>query len=102
MPAKPRPEPIPWRQRWLVKSVFLLVVIAAFLGGVIAAGRWGLDQLQGNPRYEVAFTDIECEPPVGLTKQEFLEEVLYESRHLARLRLLDEELPKKLRDAFAK
>jgi hypothetical protein len=102
MPAKSRPEPTPWRKRWLVKSTLLLVVIAAFLGGVIAAGRWSLEQIQGNRRYEVAFADIECEPPVGMTKQEFFDEVLYESRHLARMKLLDEELPKKLTDAFAK
>jgi hypothetical protein len=103
MPAKSRPEPTLWRKGWLIKSTLLIVVIAAFLGGVIAAGHWGLEQIQGDPRYEFAFADIECEPPPGMTKQDFLDEVRYGPPSLpARLNLLDEELPKKLRDGFVK
>src|ERR1700733_12715619 len=99
MPAKSRPQPTPWRKRWLVKSTLLLVVIAAFLASVIVAGRWGLEQLRGNPRYQVAFADIECEPPPGMTKQDFFDEVLYASPRLAKpLDVLDEGLPKKLTD----
>jgi hypothetical protein len=102
MPSKPRPEPTPWRLGWLVRSTLVILVIAAILGGVIAAGHWAFEQIQGNPRYEIAVADIDCEPPAGMSKQAFLEEVVYESRLPKRLSLVDKELSKKLRDAFAK
>jgi hypothetical protein len=80
----------------------VLVVVAALLGGVIVAGRWGLEQLHDSPRYNIAVADLECQPPVGMTRQEFLDEVRYESRLPSRLNVLDEELPQNLRDAFTR
>ena len=104
MPAKPRPEKSSWQKTWLLKGTLLLILIAAFLGGLIWAGRWGLEQLRGSQRYDVAFADIECEPPFGMTRQDFLDEVrYYDAPNLPKqLSLLDEELPNKLRTGFAK
>ena len=102
MPAKARPDKSSWFRGWLLKSVLLFVLVAGFLGGLIGAGRWGLEHLRGRDRYDMAFTDIECVPPVGMDKQEFLHEVLYESRLPKRLHLLDEDLPQQLRDGFAR
>jgi hypothetical protein len=103
MPAKPRPEKTSWHKGWLLKCTLLLILIAAFLGGVIGAGWWGLEQLRGSQRYDVAFANIECEPPVGMPRQDFLDEVRYGAPSLPKqLSLLDEELTNKLRAGFAK
>lgn len=102
MPAKPRLESAPWRRGWLLKCALVLVLVAAFLGGVIWAGRWSLDQLRGSDRYVVDFSDIACEPPTGLSKQHFLDEVRFVSRLPQRLNLLDDGLRERLVDGFAK
>jgi hypothetical protein len=100
---KLRPEPSAWYKSWLLKSTLLLLVVALFLGGVIWAGHWGHEQLQGSNRYNVAFADIECGPPVGMDRQKFLDEVrYYEPRLPERLGLLDESLSHQLRQGFAK
>ncbi|MBM3996824.1 MAG: hypothetical protein FJ303_22120 [Planctomycetes bacterium] len=85
-----------------MQSLLLLSVVGLFLAGVIWAGRWGLDQLRGNPRYDITFGEIECETPVGMTKQDFLEEVQFVAHLPEKLNVLDEGLTKKLRDGFAK
>ena len=82
--------------------MLLFVLVVLFLGGLIWAGRWGLDHLRGNARFVVAFNEIECEPPVGMQKQDFLDEVRFISRLPERLDVLDDEVPQKLRDGFAK
>jgi hypothetical protein len=104
MPPKSRPaEPAP-PTGWLWKGTLLLVVAAAFLGGVIWAGRWAHDQLHGSPRYVVPFADIQCEPPAGLDRPKFLDEVrYYASPHLPEnLDLLDDDLRERLSDGFGK
>src|SRR5207249_8025506 len=50
----------------------------------------------------VPFGDIECEPPEGLDRATFLGQVQYEARVPERLNVLDEELPRQLREAFAR
>lgn len=100
MPPKSRPGPSTWSKGWLWKGAVLLALVVLTLGGLIWAGRWGLEQLRGRDRYEVAFADIECAPPAGMSRQEFLDEVLYASRLPKRLDLLDDGLPQKLREGF--
>jgi hypothetical protein len=104
MPPKPRPDKTPWYRSWLLKSTLLLVLVALFLGGVIWAGRWGSEQLRDNSRYLVNFTELECEPPHGMDKKKFLDEVRYYAspRLPEQLHLLDDDLKTKLRDGFAK
>lgn len=102
MPPKSRPEPTPGRKSWLLKCGLVLLLVAVFLGGVIWAGRWGLEQLQGDDRYAVRFADIECEPPASLSQRDFLDEVQFVGQLPSRLDLLDKELTNKLRDGFAK
>jgi hypothetical protein len=101
---KSRPEPSSWYKSWLLKSTLLLVLVAVFLGGVIWAGRWGLEHLRDSNRYDVAFADIECEPPAGLDRQRFLDEVQYYAspKFPQRLHLLDQHLADQLREGFAK
>ncbi|MSQ96747.1 MAG: hypothetical protein EXR98_19635 [Gemmataceae bacterium] len=101
MPAKSRPEKSSWFLGWLWKIALLLVLVVLLLGGVIWAGRWGLEQLRGKDRYEIKFAAIECNPPLGLTKPEFLDEVWYVSKLPKQLNLLEEKLPQHLREGFA-
>jgi len=100
--SKSRSEKTSWFRRWPFRATVSLFLVVVFLGGIIMAGRWGLEQLQGRDRYLLDFQDIECEPPVGMEKREFLDEVLFESRLPKRLNLLDAELPQHLRDGFLK
>ena len=102
--AKSRPDKkSPWFPVWLFKTTFLLLLVALFLGGLIWAGRWGMEQLRGKDRYDLAFADIECETPVGMERQKFLDEVRYYARPLPeRLHLLNDDLPQQLRDGFAR
>jgi hypothetical protein len=104
MPAKARPEKSTPYKSWVLKSILLLALVALFLGGVIWAGRWGKDTLQDNPRYEVDFIEIDCEPPVGMNRKAFLEQVrYYASPGLPeRLHLLGANLKIRLADGFAR
>jgi hypothetical protein len=101
--AKSRQETKPaWFPGWLIKSTLSLTVVALFLGGLIWAGRWGMEQLRGRERYDIAFADIECEPPVGMDRHKFLDEVRYYARGLPeRLHLLNDDLSQQLHDGFA-
>ena len=82
--------------------LFGLLLVGALLGGLIWASRWSLERLGNSDRYDVAFADIECEPPAGMSKHDFLDEVRYESRLPKNLRLLDKDLKQKLQEGFAK
>src|SRR6266566_2061724 len=100
--SKSRPQKTAWFRRWLLRATLALVLVGILLGGIIWAGRWGLEHLKGHERYLLDFKDIECEAPVGMDKREFLDEVLFESRLPNRLDLSDEDLPQHLRDGFLK
>lgn len=88
--------------RWLPQALVLVLMVGAFLAGLIFLGQWGLEQLRGRERYLVPFADIECSPPPGMDRREFLDEVQYHARLPDRIGLLDEDLPRKLSDAFSR
>jgi hypothetical protein len=88
--------------RWIFKSLLVLLVLVMALAGVVTLGRGALDQLRPHPRYQVAFRDIECTPPPGMSRQDFLDEVQYLAQCPDRLALLDEELSQHLVLAFAR
>lgn len=103
MPAKSKLPKASWFRAWLAKCVLLLAIVALFLGGVIWAGHWGLEQLRGRDRYQIAFSDIGCEPPSGMERKRFLDEVRYYAPSLPpRIDLLDEELAERVSEGFAK
>jgi hypothetical protein len=60
---------------WLVAIVAPLAATAAVLYGVIALGRHAGERL-GNPD-RVAIASVECLPPEGLSREEFLGQVQY-------------------------
>jgi hypothetical protein len=50
---------------------------AGLLAGVLVLAGWARDDLARRGQHVLAFTDIDCEPPPGLSREEFLEEAQY-------------------------
>ncbi len=84
----------------LLQALAPVVAGLLLLLGVVAAGRWARGRLQQDG-FSVAFADIDCVPPDGLTREDFLGEVQFLSDHPDRLPLLDPSLPGRLARAFA-
>jgi hypothetical protein len=93
------PGPYERMRRQVVRGVAWLMLIAAVVTGVIALGRWSLGQLKGD-RFQVAFEDIDCEAPPGMSRADFLGEVHYLSRLPAKIPVTDAETQATLRAAF--
>ncbi len=100
-PPQPPAEPTPSRRRPLLKLVAAVASVFLLLGGLLALGHYAFDQLRESDRYTISFTEIECIPPPGQDRTDFLEEVQYLAGLPARLRLLEEELPRRLAAGFA-
>ena len=74
--SRRRKEPAAARRRrtaWPVVAV--VTAAAALVAAVVALGHLARDRLRGSDRYAVAFADIDCPAPPGLTRPEFLDEV---------------------------
>lgn len=100
---KRTPDPPPVRsRRWLLPMLAPVLAAGLLLAGLIVLGRAALDRVRHDDRYTAAFADIDCEPPGGMTRADFLGEVQYLSEQPGRLRLLDEGLASRLADAFAR
>ena len=108
--AKARPPSISWLPwwlssragRWLLRSAGLLLVLALFLAGMFWLRRWTQDQLRDDDRYVVPLADVVCDVPEGMQRADFLDEVLYHSPKLEKLKLLDEDLSNQLTREFAR
>jgi hypothetical protein len=77
-----------------------LLGMAGGLFGLIRLGAAAQQQLTGRSRYRVAFADIDCEPPPGLRRDEFLSEVQYLARWPDDFGRLDDHLSSRLSGAF--
>jgi hypothetical protein len=101
--AQPKPEALKSfaPRRWFVQCLATLLVVAAFLAGLIMVGQWAHERIRGTSRYAVPFADIACTPPPGMARAEFLDEVQYLSRLPAQLGFLDDDLSRNLAAAFA-
>lgn len=86
----------------------LLRVLAAVCGaalviaGIFAAGRWMKEDVRRDERYRFAVRDIECEPPPGTSREQFLGEVHYYGQLPETMNVLDDDLSPRLREAFGK
>jgi hypothetical protein len=89
-------------RRWLLQGLVPLACVALALGGLIALGRLALERLRGEERYTIAFADLECAPPPGLSREEFLDEVQYLTGLPDRIGLLDDGLAERLAKAFGR
>jgi hypothetical protein len=78
-------------------AVALLLLAAAVLAGGLA-----LQALRGQPRYQIRFSDIDCTPPPGVSREQFLDDVQYLAGLPDSACVLDESLPGRLSAAFAK
>jgi hypothetical protein len=87
---------------WLVVWSAPVLGVAVILALVLALGRATRDQLRDRDRYTIAFNEIECSPPAGQKREDFLGEVQYLADAPDRLRLLDDDLPARLAEAFAR
>jgi hypothetical protein len=85
---------------WLVQFVLPLVVGVGLIGGVLWLSDRARDDLRRQGKHVASFTDIECDPPPGLTRVEFLEEAQYLAGLPDRLDLLDTRTPDRVRDAL--
>jgi hypothetical protein len=68
---------------------------------VSALGQQARGYLREQDRYRLAFRDIDCPTPNGLTREDFLGEVQYVAAWPDDVRLLDDRLALRLEEAFA-
>lgn len=69
---------------------------------VVALGRRARDDLRQDGLYEFPFTAIDCSPPPGMNRLEFLAEVQYLANLPEKLPLLEDGLHERLAHAFAR
>jgi hypothetical protein len=84
--------------RILIPLVGAVVVLAA----LAALGRWARDSLREDERYSFDFAAIDCTPPTGLAKDQFLTEVQYLAGLPNQLVLLDDALAARLKEGFGR
>jgi hypothetical protein len=93
-------------RRWLGPFFLVLVLAGLLFAGLIWFDHLAREQIGDDQRYHVQFTQIECNPPPGLTHGEFLDEVQYYDgtpRSLPeRFSLLDPDLETKLKTCFTR
>ncbi len=97
----PPPPPKPRRLRRFVLQFTVTILAAALVFAFVAViSPATRDFLLGRDRYQIAFADVECNPPPPLSRAEFLDEVQYYSRSADRFSLLEPSLDTKLSMAF--
>jgi hypothetical protein len=92
----------PKPRKTLLSVLSALLGIAIFLLALLWMGQAMRERLAHLDRYTIAFSEIDCEPPPDQDRQDFLAEVQYLGALPDRLPLLDETLPSRLADAFAR
>jgi hypothetical protein len=88
-------------RRRLLQALAPVLAGLLVLLGVVAAGRWARGRLQQQDDRTVLFAAIDCAPPEGLGREEFLGEVQFIADFPDGLPLLDPTLPTRLAGAFA-
>jgi hypothetical protein len=90
-----------WLRTFLVRMLVPPLLALLLLAGLLLLGRAAREDLRPQQRYTTAFAEIECDPPPGMERAEFLGEVQYLASLPDRLSLLDEGLAARLAEAFA-
>jgi hypothetical protein len=91
---------LPVGQR-LALLILPLFGVAMVLATLVALGQRARDHLRSDERYQLPFTAIDCGPPPGLDRLEFLAEVQYLANFPDKLSLLEDNLNEQLANAFA-
>ena len=87
--------------RKLAQRIALTVAAGvAVVAGVIGVGSAVRDSVR--ERHLFLISEIECDPPAGLSREQFLSEVHYHGRLAERLSTLDSDTPDRLREGFAR
>lgn len=86
----------------LFASLSVCLVVCLVVGALVAVGRATREGLRRDDRFTVGFAAIDCQPPPPLAREEFLAEVQYLAGLPESLSLLDEELSRRLAEAFAR
>lgn len=89
-------------RRQIVRGVaWLLFAVGAILA-VILLGRWSLEQLKHDDRFQTSFENIQSDSPPGMKIDDFLAEVRYLARLPRRVSVADPESLVRLREAFGR
>jgi hypothetical protein len=96
-PSRKRERRPTWRSGlgWLFQFLVPLACGLLLLGGVAFLGRWALDALRQRGA-SLAFAQIECVPPEGTSREQFLGEVQYLANLPDKLDLYEAGLPARL------
>jgi hypothetical protein len=86
--------------KWVTQILAPLACGVLVLFGFIWLNTLVRSHFRTDSRYRIAFADIECEPPAGLSREEFLGEVQYLANWPDEINLLDDGLPARLRLSF--
>jgi hypothetical protein len=78
-----------------------LLAVALLLGGVLLIGRLTHHRARTLDRYCITFSEIDCNVPPGMKRDDFLTEVQYLASLPDRVELLQDGLAAKLARAFA-
>lgn len=87
--------------RWLLQLGLPLLAGAGLLTGALYSGRFLGDRMRDQGTLVVAFADVECDPPEGLTRREFLHEAQYLAELPDELPVLQDETPSRIAKALA-
>jgi hypothetical protein len=87
-------------RRGILQALAPVVAGALFLLGLAAVGKLTRDWLHEQHRATLAFGDIDCPPPPGVDRGQFLDEVQSLNELPDQLRLLDDDLAPRLASAF--
>ncbi len=87
---------------WLLVWIAPVVGVGLAVAGIFFLGQATRNRIRGEDRYTAAFADIDCLPPPGAKRADFLLEVQYLAEQPDQLRLLDDGLPARLAGAFAR
>jgi hypothetical protein len=91
-----------WLRRWIGPALLPVLGAALFLAALAVLGKLTRDHLRHDQRYTIAFADIDCEPPPGMERGDFLDDVQYRSSLPNDVPLLDETVAERLSAAFAR
>jgi hypothetical protein len=106
MPQTPETLPDPQRRKsslrkWLVQLVLPLAAGVALIAAVVLLGGTVRERLRQEGGKLIDFTEIECDPPEGLTRLEFLQQVQYLANLPDQLNLLDADTSPRIVEALS-
>lgn len=86
--------------QWLTQVGLPLLFAGGLLAGVLALGQHLGDRMKARGTASVYFVDLECDPPDGMARVEFLEQAQYLAGLPERLDALDPLTPQRIGRAF--